>query len=173
MARISLALVKCPWFYDMLIYITWAQSHNLDQITLNKLLCLRKFIGNQKSKQIPQKRNLNNTFSMFLVCDKITHLCTLLFSWSYDQENNTHPTDLPGEVLESCYTGWAVSTDAKILLMINLPKIPMHWLRSKEWNLPWALLFNIGVVTLTRLKSNWKSHFPKFLPIFPWYFTTF
>ena len=33
---------------------------------------------------------------MFLVCDKITHLHTLLFSWSYDQENDTLPIDLPG-----------------------------------------------------------------------------
>ena len=39
---------------------------------------------------------------MFLVCDKITHLCKLLFS--YDQENNTLPTDFLG-VLKSCYSG--------------------------------------------------------------------
>ena len=32
---------------------------------------------------------------MFLVCDKITHLHKLPFSWSYDQENNTLPIDLP------------------------------------------------------------------------------
>ena len=31
----------------------------------------------------PQKRNLNNTFSMFLICDNFTQLRRLLFSWSY------------------------------------------------------------------------------------------
>ena len=34
---------------------------------------------------------------MFLVCDKITHLHKLLFSWSYNQENNTLPTDFLGD----------------------------------------------------------------------------
>ena len=35
---------------------------------------------------------------MFLVCDKIMHLRTLLFSWLYDQENNTLPIDFPGRM---------------------------------------------------------------------------
>ena len=30
---------------------------------------------------------------MFLVCDEIMHLCRLLFSWSYNQENDTLPID--------------------------------------------------------------------------------
>ena len=41
---------------------------------------------------------------MFLACDKITHLHRLLFSWSYDQENDTLPIDFLG-VLKSCYGG--------------------------------------------------------------------
>ena len=48
---------------------------------------------------------------MFLICDKITHLCGLLFSWSYDQENDTIPIDFL-RVSISWYTtyywGWIV-----------------------------------------------------------------
>ena len=33
---------------------------------------------------------------MFLVCDKIMHLCRLCFSWPYNQENDTLPIDFLG-----------------------------------------------------------------------------
>ena len=32
---------------------------------------------------------------MFLVCDKITHLCRLSISWSYNQVTDNLPIDLP------------------------------------------------------------------------------
>ena len=51
---------------------------------------------------------------MFLVCDNFMHLRRLLFSWSYDQENDTLPIDFLGgtQILlhrlqaNSAYLGW-------------------------------------------------------------------
>ena len=50
---------------------------------------------------------------MFLVCDKITHLYKLLYSWSYDQENDTLPTDFL-RVSISWYTGISRGNDHQL-----------------------------------------------------------
>ena len=46
---------------------------NLDRTTLSKLMGLRKF-ETKKFIDKFRKKNLNNTFSGILVCDKITHI---------------------------------------------------------------------------------------------------
>ena len=65
---------------------------------------------------------------------------------------------------------------------INLSKFPIHWLMSKEWNLPQVQVFNTGVVSLNRLKSvlitTENLIFPGIFSFFhilqnlkiPWYF---
>ena len=58
----------------------------------------------KKMKKIHQTRNLNNTFSMFLVCDKIMHLCRLCFPGPYDTGKWHLPTNRQGGFLNPVYT---------------------------------------------------------------------
>ena len=47
----------------------------------------------------------------------------------------------------------------------NLPRPPIHWLRSKEWNLP-TTLFSHNLKAEKYIDNNSNSHFPGFFSFF-------